>query len=364
MDTFQNQSNNRFSNEEIAIKKILIYAISLFHFFKKYWYIIFISGFIGGALGLTYAFMARPLYTAKLTFALEDEKAGGGGLGGALGLASSLGIDLGSSNAGGAFSSNNLIELMKSRRVIEQTLLKEIKVSDKPTSLAEYYIEVKKWRSKWTNNDELKSISYYPFQDRGLFGVKKDSILERIYNGIISKNLNVYQKDKKVSIIGIEVMSEDELFSKLFCQELANEVSEFYINTKNSKARSNMMILQRQTDSVRNELKNAIAGVASANDNTFNLNPSLNILKTPSINRQVDVQANTAILTQLVTNLELAKVAFRKETPLIQIIDTPRFPLKKERVGRLKSLLQGGIIGAIVAMLYLLIRRWWRNNFN
>jgi hypothetical protein len=35
----------------------------------------------------------------------------------------------------------------------------------------------------------------------------------------------------------------------------------------------------------------------------------------------VDVQANTAILTELVKQSELAKVTLRKETPLIQIID-------------------------------------------
>jgi uncharacterized protein involved in exopolysaccharide biosynthesis len=69
-----------------------------------------------------YAFMQKPTYTASLSFALEDEKSGGGGLSGALGLASSLGIDLGGS-AGGAFTGANLLELMKSRNIVEKALL-------------------------------------------------------------------------------------------------------------------------------------------------------------------------------------------------------------------------------------------------
>ncbi len=63
------------------------------------------------SLGLTYSFIKKPVYTATLSFALEDEKSGGG-LGGALGLASSLGLDLGG-GGGSMFSGANLTELFK-----------------------------------------------------------------------------------------------------------------------------------------------------------------------------------------------------------------------------------------------------------
>jgi uncharacterized protein involved in exopolysaccharide biosynthesis len=85
----------------------------------------------------------------------------------------------------------------------------------------------------------------------------------------------------------------------------------------------------------------------------FNLNSAMNVRRTPSARRQVDVQANTAILTQLVGNLELAKVTLRKETPLLQIIDRPSFPLEKEKVGKLKSLVLGGFLAGFLTVLYL-----------
>ena len=69
--------------------------------------------------------------------------------------------------------------------------------------------------------------------------------------------------------------------------------------------------------------------VAIATDKLFNLNPSLLVNRIPSTKLQIEIQANTAILKQLVTNLESAKVNFRKETPLIQIIDTPILPLEE-----------------------------------
>jgi hypothetical protein len=42
----------------------------------------------------------------------------------------------------------------------------------------------------------------------------------------------------------------------------------------------NLEILQHQTDSIRSVLNEAITGVAVATDNTFNLNPALNVRRT------------------------------------------------------------------------------------
>jgi hypothetical protein len=56
------------------------------------WKIILLAGIVA-VLGLTYSFIKTRLYK-QLYLALEDEKSGGG-LGSALGLASSLGLDLG-----------------------------------------------------------------------------------------------------------------------------------------------------------------------------------------------------------------------------------------------------------------------------
>jgi hypothetical protein len=46
------------------------------------------------------------------------------------------------------------------------------------------------------------------------------------------------------------VNSTNELFSKYFT-EAFKEVSDFYIDTKSKKSRENMLILERQTDSIR-----------------------------------------------------------------------------------------------------------------
>ncbi|RUT70419.1 lipopolysaccharide biosynthesis protein [Flavobacterium cupreum] len=342
-------------NDEISLRELIEKAKEWYSFLWSQWIKIFFAGLIGACIGLTYSFIKKPIYTANLSFALEDEK-GVGGLGSALGLASTLGLDLGGSG-GGIFTGSNLTELFKSRSMVEKTLLSPVTVDGKVISLAEMYIQNNKWRDNWKENSKLSSIQFLPNSDRKNFSRIQDSIIGSMYSSLSKSSLSVGQKDKKVSIINIEVSSTNELFAKHFCEALAKEVSDFYIKTKSKKARLNMAILQKQTDSIRGELNGAITGVAAANDNTFNLNPALNVRRAPSMKRQVDVQANTAILTELVKQTELAKVTLRRDTPLIQVIDRPILPLSKERFGKMKGIVLGGFLGGFLFLIYLIIKR-------
>lgn len=348
--------------DDISLKELIFRIKKWTDFYKTKWVLIIICGTLCGAIGFIFAFKNKEQYTAVLTFALEEEKSGGSGLSSALGLASSLGIDLGSGSAGGAFSGSNLLELMKSRTIIEKTLLTPIRLDGKTISLVTYYIEATGIKKKWDKLQELKDVRFEPLSDRSNFTFRQDSLLGVLYQQVVGEKglLSVSQKDKKISIITVEVKSQDELFSKIFTESLVKVVSEYYVDTKSKKARLNYNILQRQTDSIRNELNAAIGGVAVANDITYNLNPAFNVQRVPSARRQIDVQANTAILTQLVANLEMAKVSLRKETPLIQIIDSPILPLKKEKPSKIKFLVIGFFLGVFLAMTWLAMIRGWR----
>jgi hypothetical protein len=342
-------------NDEISLKELIEKGKEWNNYLLSRSKTIFFVGIIGAALGLAYSFIKKPVYTATLSFAVEDEKSGGG-LGSALGLASSFGIDLGG-EGGSIFTGPNLTELFKSRSMVEQTLLSPVLVEGKTISLAEMYLQNSGWRSQWNENDKYINIQFLPKSDRNNYTRAHDSILGEIYSDLSKTALSVGQKDKKIAIINIDVASSNELFSKFFTEALVKEVSDFYIETKSRKSRENMLILERQTDSIRRELNAAITGVAVANDNTFGLNPAMNVRRAPSARRQVDVQANTAILTELVKQSELAKVTLRKETPLIQIVDRPILPLKKEKFGKLKGIVLGGFLAVFLTVLVLTWRR-------
>ncbi|TDD98376.1 Wzz/FepE/Etk N-terminal domain-containing protein [Flavobacterium cellulosilyticum] len=348
-------SNEQASNDNITIKILIDKVIDWYRYFYSHKILIIIVVVIGALIGLGYSIINKPIYTATLTFVVEDEKSSGG-IGSVLGLASSFGLDLGG-GGGNVFSGANLNELFMSRSMVEKTFLSPVKVEGKIISLAEMFIQNAKWREAWNKKPKLAKIQFSPNANRSLFTRTQDSILGVMYKIITKNSLSVSQKDKKISIINIDMSSNNELFAKYFCEALADEVSEFYIMTKSKKARMNMAILERQTDSIRGELNHAITGVAAANDNVFNLNPSINIRRVPSARKQVDVQANTAILTELVKQTELAKVTIRRETPLIQIIDSPILPLEVEKLGKLKGLVSGGFLAGLLLAIILMFKK-------
>jgi hypothetical protein len=359
-----NQMQNlNTDNDEISLKELIIKTKEWISFLITKWKTIFIAGIIGALIGLTIALFEKPTYKAVLSFAMEEDKGssgGAGGLSGALGLASSFGIDLGG-GGGGAFAASNIAELMKSRLLVEKVLLEPILVNGKTITLAEYYIQINELREAWEKKPALKEIQFPANADRSNFSLQQDSILQTIHRDLIEKeNLSITQKDKKVTILFVEVNSDNELFSKIFCENLAKETSDFYIETKSKKAKINVDVLQKQVDSVKNALNGAISGVAFETDNVYNMNPALNIKGAPSKRMQIDVQANTAILTNLVVQLELAKITLRKETPLIQLIDRPILPLQKEKFGKLKSIILGGFLAGFLYILYLIFGHLYR----
>jgi hypothetical protein len=348
---------NNSDNDEVSLKMLINKLKELFDILKSKWKTILIIGLIGGLIGISVAYLDKPTYKARLTFAMEDDKGGSGGLSGALGLASSIGIDIGGAGGGGAFAASNLSALMKSHLIIDKVLLDSYNINGKIRTLADYYIEINNLRSKWSNKKPtLQNIQFLPGADRAKFSRDQDSILFELHKIITKKeNLDISQKDKKVTIVAIEVNSENELFSKLFCEAVANATSELYVFTKSKKARMNTNILQKQADSVRAVLNGNITNVAREADNVYNLNPTLNVRSSNSRKIQVDVTANTEVLKQLIVQLELSKITLRKETPLIQLIDKPILPLEKDQLNIFISLISGVFLAVFLFVLYIII---------
>lgn len=345
--------------DEITLKEMILKGSEWFRYLKSKWLIIGLISVLGAALGFIYATFQKPTYTASLSFALEEE---GAGASAAAGLASQLGLDIGGASSGGAFKGANVLEIFKSRLMIQKALLEPVSLENNKQSLADLYIQANEWRKGWKEKKNLKNIQF-PVHASNRSRIQ-DSILGAIYDKLIKSELTVGQKDKKNSIINVDIKSKDELFAKQFSETLAVIVSDFYVETKSKKAKQNLAILEHQRDSIRVALNSSLTGVAVSNDEVFGLNPALNVRRVPGIKKEVDVQANTAILTELVKQTELARINVRKETPLIQVIDKPILPLKKEKLGKINGFLIGGFLALFLVSGLLISRKVLKEMMN
>ena len=348
------------SSDEISIKDVLFKIRSAIKYLKARWLIILIAGMIGGLIGLMYAIFKKPQYTAVCTFVL-DEGNKGGGLGQYAGLASLAGIDV-SGASGGMFQGDNIIELYKSRLMIEKALLSNVDYDGRNEALIDRYIDYHKLRTGWKEKDHIDNISFTGDPEK--FNRKQDSIITDLVDLFDKKVLNVSKPDKRLNIIYVSVTSPDELFAKEFADKLVETVNNFYVQTKIKKTYQNVQILQRQADSVKKELNSSISGVASAIDAAPNANPTVLAIRVPSQKKQVDVQASTAIYTEIVKNLEIAKITLRQETPLIQVIDKPVLPLHVKKAGKILSTIGGATLFLFMICLFWVAKKLFSSIFS
>ena len=355
------EKNRNVEEDEISLKELIFKIKEWWRYLLSKWVIIVGFGLLGGALGLAYSFIKKPLYTATTTFVLESGEKGG--MGQYAGIASMMGIDLGS-GGGGIFQGDNILELYKSRTMLEKTLFSYVDSSSKDL-LVERYIEVNKLREGWKDKPELMKLNFVDGSFEKLDSKTqrlKDSVIGKVVESVGKAYLSVTKPDKKLSIIKVDVKASDEIFSKRFNEELVKNVNDFYVQTKTRKSIDNVDILQRKTDSVRTVLNGNIYTAVAIADATPNLNPTRQVQRVaPAQRAQFSAETNKAVLSSLVQNLEMAKMSLLKETPLIQVIDSPIYPLKKDKLGKAKGIVLGGFIAGFLIVILLLIKKVFKD---
>ncbi|HEX6914774.1 MAG TPA: hypothetical protein VF145_06015 [Chitinophagaceae bacterium] len=335
------------NTKEISITEFVTIIRSNVRFLFSKWLLILGIAFLCGLIGIAYAWLQKKYYIAEMSFVTETESKGP--ISAYAGIAAQFGIDIGG-GSNTLFEGDNLIELLRSKTLVIQTLLSPVSEADKTLMIQRYITANKMDRKSKTSSVDFSSFGRTVNRSR-------DSIVLEVAKQIREKELSIRKRDKKLSIIDMEFFSVDETLAKQFTEQLANNAIRYYTDYKLKKSRQNVAILERQTDSIRGMLYSSIGAVAASTD--LNVNPIRQSGRTGTQRRQVDVQANGALYAELVKNLELSRLSLRKETPLIQVIDRPILPLEQKGIGRLLAGLIGAFIGGMLCVALLLAGRWF-----
>lgn len=342
---------NQQRKAEIILLKDTLQKLSLyFNFLWDKRKFVLIAGITSGVLGLAASFLYPPKYNATLSFAVQENDK----VGGLSSLANQFGISLGA-GGGGIFGGDNIYEILISRKMIDKALLEPVVINGKRDNLVNLYLTTYKINKNWATSDKkfVRELKFPVDQKRETFSRSQDSIMMKLFKRITSDQLEVTKRDKKLSIGDVAFLSKNEVLSKLFVENLMNEASRYYVESNTKITRINYNALKRQTDSVKIEYDRAISEKAYMSDNNLNaVRQSANI---SIIKKQTDIQVSIAAYSEMKKNLEILKMSLVRQTPLIEIIDKPIFPLKKYRIGKLIGPGVGGLIGGLLSLMYLSI---------
>ena len=342
MNKLQDNSINEFS-----IKYFINRLKEFFNFLVNLKIQIFFTTISVVFFTISYNYIMPPTYYAQTSFVLDNDSSDG--MGEISSIASLAGINPSSFiNASSLFQIDNIQDLYRSDAMLKKTLLSQGFFNKKENLLINRLGEIEKKISKWNLNN-------ITFDNNLKLNRSHDSIIKKVIKKIREKNLIVSKPSRKTTILNISFNHKNEEFAKIFNEKLVLNVNNFYIKSKSFKTGLNLNILQKESDSVRLVLNNSIQILAALDEGLPNLNPLLKTLRTPYQKALVDVQANTAIFEELVKQLELAKVSHRNSTPLIQVIDSPIYPLENSKWKLLETLLYGLTLGLFLSVIFNLI---------
>jgi len=257
-------------------------------------------------------------------------------------------------SASNLFQIDNIQELYRSNNMLRQTLLEKVTINGKSQILIDYFAKAQNLEKKWIK-EKLYLKDFY--KDNNLYSRAQDSVLKDAIKLIEKDFLIVVKPNRNTSILNVGFKHKDEVLAKIFNEVLVNKVNSFYYKTQTKKTAFNLSVLQVQTDSVKRLLDMSFLALAEIDQNTPNLNPLAKTAKVPYQKAMANLQANQTIYLEVVKQLELAKVAHRNKTPLIQIIDKPSFPLENNRWTFLDIFILGIFGGGALIVLLLSLQR-------
>jgi hypothetical protein len=340
--------------EEFTIGQLIAKVRSVWKYLLSKWLQIFLVSTLGAVFGFIYAFLTPIKYVSKITFVVEESKGVGGGLSA---LAGQFGFDLGGSGGGGVFAGDNILLFLRSENLCRETLLTPYDDSGKIT-LADRYAEVRKFKKKWSNSEEVGDINFAKYAKIKMPRLE-DSLLQVIIRkNLLMTDLSVAKPDKKASFIQVAVSTRDEKLSALFSQRLVSIATERYVESKTKLKAANVALLQRRADSLAALLNEKTFRAASSQQILVDVNPAL---KTAPIVAEISTREKSMIGTifaEVVKNLEIAKSILSQETPAIQLVDQSTIPLEKVKASKLKALIFWGILFGFFNILYLLSSKW------
>ena len=317
--------------------------------FLRQWKLLAIVGFLAGLAGFFYAFSQKPTYESRLTFSL-DAGANNSSLSGAMSLAAQFGFGLSSGQS--MFDGDNILEIMRSRRMIENVLLSADTFNGKPFTLIQYYMEVQGFKEALQKNEYLKNISFPVGSKKSSLSYLQDSILYNVCLGFSSENLMASRPDKKLSIYEVKVSSRNEKFSKVFTDRIVAETSNFYTEITSKKDRETLEILEQRVASLKGNVSSSIDTKTSKQD--ANINPAFAAAQSPLLKEQYNVQAYSEAYKEMFKTLEMARYQYLKQIPLLQIIDHADYPMKRIKVSRLRT----GILFSFFSILFSMLVIW------
>lgn len=312
---------------------------------KWYWFVIIGLLFVGVSL---YRIGRQPItYTGQLSFMTNNDS--GGGVSRLLQFAGQFG--LGNNQP---VASERLVELLKSKRMIYNALMKEVEIEGTKQLLFNHYIELFELRKDWEGKEGLNDFKFTPKHIED-FTFIENSVAQSIYNQIIFGYLNANPGKNGITTISCEATSE--AFCIEFLVELIETLSDYYQKKAVEQQRNTYELIKGTADSIQTVLRGAEYSLTKwYEDNRKPLAAGTlsaeKAMEKERLERKVEMSYEV-LLTDL-KSLEIARLDLNSNKPMLQVVDYPTYPLQKNLPNKLMKLIVSVFLSIILTSILII----------
>ncbi len=338
------------------IEKIQEYALEVW----KNWKIVLLVCAIFLAYKIYDALTDIPQYSAELTFMVNEDD--GGGFGGINAVLGQFGLG---KRGGGKYNLDKILELAKSRRIVQMILFEKGTINEKTDFYANHLIEEYKYREKWAEDEDTRYLADFRFTHDSLeqFTDVENMIFKNLYSLIKGSEDEVgilitdYNKD--TGIMNLKFKTSSPGLSLQLCNVLYDKLSKYYIEKTIEKQQTTYRIIKSKADSLGTLAKASERAWARFKDSNRGLWTATAELKELQLKK--DVEMYNVMHLEALKNLEFADFSLRNKTPFVQLIDAPIAPLSPSQKSLILSAIIGLILGGMIAVSFIIARKLYRD---
>jgi hypothetical protein len=351
---------------EFSLQDILLLLREYLIEVKRRWY--FLLPFIA-AVGGYYVYQHDKegiKYPAGVTFMVNEEQ-GEDPTGGIGALLKSF------TGAGGGKESSSLdkvLQLFKSRSIIEKSLFQKVDVDGKVDYVANHMINIyglQKLCSEYTSNtkwlDPIKNLKTHSFKsdDRKTFTNEEKLITIVLYEaisgnpsqGIETMVLPSIDDKSKIMSFGVTTRSQDLTIALI--EGVFNSLSSFYVDQTVEKQTKIQGIVEAKRDSLAQILSGADADLAKFEDSNRSLVWVTGELTKVKLQRKARIAE--IMYSEVVKQVEMADFALRRKMPYVRIIDMATKPLRPVKMSISRSTMISVSVGTILGIMFIILRK-------
>lgn len=325
------------------------------YIFRKWWVILIVS-ILFALLLRFYAIWKPEHYIAHSDFAVKGTE--GSSTSSLASLASSFGIGI---TTGTEFTNELFLGILQSRTLVKEALLEKrtIQVNKKSEPredyLANFYIEM---YPKWAKKKKIKNAKIVHGSIDSLTRYE-DSVLTVIYDELIENDITTEYSDD-FGMNQMEVSSLNHDFSFYMADYLAYAGSDYYINAQVKNERLTVELMQEKADSLRALLESKENQLAQVQDNSSYTVKFSGYLTQNRLIREIGLV--TTEYSTTFAQLQLAAFDLQNKTPLVDIVDAPKYATIKEKEQTTFYSIIGLILGGFLTTIVVAVRKYIKDS--